>query len=411
MKNTITINPDNNTAHIILLDRENVPITIKKLPKTVAYKIQNVPILTTTSETLKKLTINEIRQKNKTITKPTHVIIIENSKERQHLKTETIKENPQITVHATTPGKLPETLLKIHEKLTPKNDIQIKLNETGLYQKNRKIKTYPNTEYAETIMEKLRDNPELTLQEAEYRAQKEYYKHISFDKTNQTYKLTINSKTINRYQKLTHALQEKEIRTKNTDCEEETLCQNQENNTDPLPPTPWNNPIHQLYKSHDKYTTTKHENTPKYNNPDVAIMVKMRKTEETKIRNIQKPHRNLTQKKKTYHITKQKNKQQKTYYKTGEKMLAMYIRDKLEENNYQLKKDEITPYENLYIKEKENYKKDYLEQYKTIDYYNLQTTKLKKKRTYKEQYQLIQIKKRSCGHVKTNCINTPFYKK
>lgn len=394
MKHTITINQENNIAHIIHLDQENLPIIIKKLPKTVAYIIQNKPILTTTTKTLKNLTIKEIRQKNKTITKPTHLIIIKNTKENQHLKTETIRENPQITIHESTPKTIHKTLQEIYEKLTPKKETPNILNETKLNQKHGKIKSYQNTEYAQIIIKKLNNNPELTLQEAEYQAQKQYYRHISFDKTNKTYKLTINRKTINRYHKLTHALQEKQIRTENTDHEEETLCQNQENNTQPLPPTPWNNTMHQLYKNHNKYTTTKHENSPKYNNPDVATYTKQKKVNHTQIRNIQKPQRNISQKKNLYHITKQKQKQQKTYYKTHEKMLAMYIRDKLEENNYQLRSSEITEYEKQYITEKEEYTKQYKELYMTLDYYKLETTKIKQKQTYKEQYQLEQIKKK-----------------
>ena len=394
MKHTITINQENNPSHIIHLDQKKIPLTIRKLAKTVAYQIQDTPIVTTTTETLKNLTITEIRQKNKTITKPTHIIILENTKERQHLKIETIKENPLITVHETSPPRLHETIKEIHNMLTPPTETPVTLKNNILYHENRKIKTYDNTEYAQTITKKLNHNPELTLQEAEYQAQKEYYKHISFDKINQTYKLTINRKTINRYRKLTHALQEKRIRTDNTDYEEETLCQNQENNTQPLPPKPWNNTIHQLYKNHNKYTTTKHENTAKYNNPDVATVIKQRKINHTWIRNIQKPLRNITQNKNTYHITKQKDKKQKTYYKTKEKLLAMYIRDRLEENNYQLTAAEIIEHEKQYTLKKEEYERQIMEQYRVIDYYQEQKTKLVHKNSFKEVYQILELKKK-----------------
>ena len=392
MKHTITINQENNPSHIIHLDQKKIPITIKKLPKTIAYQIQNIPILTTTTKTLKNMTITQIRQKNKTITRPTHIIIIENTKTKEQLKIETIKENPQITPHRSTSEELHETLKEIQKTLKPEQETQIKLKDTVLYQKDRKIKEYRNSGYAQIILQKINNNPELTLQEAEYQAQKEYYKHISFDKTNQTYKLTLNKKTINRYRKLTHALQEKHIRTKNKDTEEETLCQNQEDNTQPLPPQPWNNTIHQLYKNHNKYTTTKHENTPKYNNPDVATLTLQRKINHTMIRNIQKPLRNIPLKKNTYHITKQKDKKQKTYYKTSEKILAMYIRDRLEENNYQLKDTAITEYEKQYTSEKEEYERQHQEQYEIVDYYKIRKTKLIHKQSYKEQYQLKQLK-------------------
>ena len=394
MKHTITINQENNPSHIIHLDQKKIPITIKKLPKTIAYQIQNIPILTTTTKTLQKLTITQIRQKNKTITRPTHVIIIENTKTKEHLKIETIKENPQIIIHTSSPEGLHETLKEIQKSLTAEEETQIKLKNTILYQKCKKIQEYQNSEYAQTITEKLNNNPELTLQEAEYQAQKEYYKHINFDKTNQTYKLTLNKKTINRYQKLTHALQEKKIRTNNKDTEEETLCQNPEDNRDPLPPKPWNNTIHQLYKNHNKYATTKYENTPKYNNPDVATLTKQRKINPTMIRNIQKPLRNINGKNNLYKITKQKEKKHKTYYKTNKKTLAMYIRDKMEENSYRLTPNEIRDCEKQYLREKEEYKRQHYEQYKIIDYYRIQTVKLKQKVTYKERYQMEQIKKK-----------------
>ena len=340
------------------------------------------------------MTITQIRQKNKTITRPTHIIIIENTKRREQLKIETIKENPQITLHTSTPEELHETLKKIQRTLTPEQETQIKLKDAILYQKDRKIKEYRNSGYAQIILQKINNNPELTLQEAEYQAQKEYYKHISFDKINQTYKLTINRKTINRYRKLTHALHEKHIRTNNTDTEEETLCQSIENNTQPLPPRPWNNPLHQLYKNHNKYTTTKHENTAKYNNPDVATVIKQRKINHTWIRNIQKPLRNITQNKNTYHITKQKDKKQKTYYKTKEKLLAMYIRDRLEENNYQLTAAEIIEHEKQYTLKKEEYERQIMEQYRVIDYYQEQKTKLVHKNSFKEVYQILELKKK-----------------
>lgn len=316
MKDSIIINQRNNISHIIHLDQEKIPITIKKLPKTVAYMIQNVPILTTTTKTLQNLTITQIRQKNKTITKPTHIIILKDKKTMEKIKIETIKENPLITIHLSTPEKLHERLKEILERLTPENENQIKLKDTKLYQKCRKIKEYQNTEYAQSIAEILNNNPELKLQEAEYKAQKEYYKHISYDKRSRTYKLTLNRKTINRHNKLIHALQERRLRTDNTEDEEETLCQKEENNTQPLPPPPWLNPMHQLYKNHNKYTTTRHENTPKYNNPDVATLVRMKKTSDIWVKNVQKPLRNIIKKKNTYHITKHKNKQQHTYYRT-----------------------------------------------------------------------------------------------
>ena len=393
MKHTITINQENNPSHIIHLDQKKIPITIKKLPKTVAYQIQNIPILTTTTKTLKNMTITQIRQKNKTITRPTHIIIIENTKTKEQLKIETIKENPQITPHRSTSEELHETLKEIQKTLKPEQETQIKLKDTVLYQKDRKIKEYRNSRYAQIILQKINNNTKLTLQEAEYQAQKEYYKHISFDKTNLTYKLTLNRKTINRYRKLTHALHEKHIRTNNTDTEEETLCQSIENNTQPLPPRPWNNQLHKLYKNHNKYATTKHENTPKYNNPDVTTLTKKGKINHTMIRNIQKPLRNIIQKNKMYQITKQNKKKHKTYYKTNKKTLAMYIRDKMEENSYRLTSNEITEYEKQYLKEKEKYKRQHHEQYKIIDYYRIQTVKLKQKVTYKEQYQMERLKK------------------
>lgn len=93
MKHTIQVNNTNTTEHIIHLD-QHLPINIKQLPNTVAYQIQNTPILTTTTQTLEKTHTNTIRQKNKTITTQTILIIIQNTNKLPNLQINTITENP-----------------------------------------------------------------------------------------------------------------------------------------------------------------------------------------------------------------------------------------------------------------------------------------------------------------------------
>jgi len=53
MKHTITVNQENLTEHIIHLD-QHLSITIQPLPRHIAYKIQDTPIITTTTKTLQK---------------------------------------------------------------------------------------------------------------------------------------------------------------------------------------------------------------------------------------------------------------------------------------------------------------------------------------------------------------------
>ncbi len=323
MKHTITINNKNKTEHIIHLD-QHLPINIKPLPQHIAYQIHNRPIITTTIRTLQKETITNIRQKNK-----------------------------QITTHEYT-----------------------------LYHNNIALKTYQNKQYLQLIQTILQNNPPLTLQQAEYQAQKQYYKHISYDKHNHLYKLTLNKKTTSTHTKLTHAIQEKNTQTKNKDQEEETLCQNNDTPLEPLPPTPWNNNIHHITREHTKYQTT-HKTT--HNNPDTITHLHTKNTPRTSILNTQKPNRNITKTKNTYTIQKKQDKKLDKYYKTHNKNQARYIRDKLEQHQYN--KTIIPAYEQQYNKEKQQYQQTYNKKDKTIDYYQTTTTKLYPNNTIKEKYQ------------------------
>ena len=213
MKHTIHVNNKNLAEHIIHLD-QHLPINIKPLPHTIAYKIQDTPIITTTTQTLQKETITSLRQKSKQITTPTHLIIIKNGYDYNiKLQTGIIQENPQITIHHTTPENMIQTLHEILTQLTPQTEKPVTTNKHTLYHNNTPIKTYQNKEYLQHIQTILNTNPLLTLQEAEYQAQKQYYKHISYDKTNHLYKLTLNQKTTSTHTKLTNAIQEKNTQT------------------------------------------------------------------------------------------------------------------------------------------------------------------------------------------------------
>ena len=386
MKHTITINQENTTEHIIHLD-QHLPINIKPLPNTIAYQIRNTPILTTTTQTLTNQTIQQIRQKNKTITQPTHLIIIRNTNNTK-LQEETIKENPMITIHHTKPNTITKTLNKLLVTLTPPTTKPVTIKNNTLYHNNTPIKTYKNTEYLQLITTILNNKPHLTLQQAEYQAQRQYYQHISYDKTNNYYKLTINNNT-STYTKLIHAIQEKNIQTNKTEPEEETLCQNNNNTTlEPLPPTPWNNQIHNITREHKKYQTRHKTN---HNNPDTINIIHQRKTDPTTILNTQKPNRNLILTRYTATIVKKTEQKQQKYYKTNNKTQARYIRDKLEQNHYD--KTKIPEYEQQYNYHKKEYPKTYTKKHQTIDYYQNTTTKLYQNNTTKETYQQQKIRK------------------
>ena len=347
MKHTITINQENKTEHIIHLDAEKVPLTIKPLPHNTAYQIQDTPILTTTTKTLNKQTIQQIREKNKLILQKTILIIIQNTQNTPKTRIETIKENPIITIHHTTQEKLPETLKQIIQTHSPQTNKPVHIKNNTLYHDNIAIKTYKNNEYLQYIQQTLTNNPEQTLQQAEYQAQRQYYKHITYDKTNHNYKLTLNNKTISNHKKLQHAIQERNLQQKQQETDEETLCHNQNtNNTEPLPPTPWNNTITQTKKEHNKYKTKNKTKNTTHNNPDTITHINQEKIQHDKILNIQKPDRNITRIKNTYIIVKTKNKQKTTYHTTQDKNEARYIRDQLEQNNY--KQKDITHYQIRY---------------------------------------------------------------
>lgn len=389
MKHTLTINNKNKTEHIIHLD-QHLPINIKPLPQHITYQIHNTPILTTTTKTLTKQTIKQILQKGKTITQPTHLIIIQNTKHNNtRLQTKTIKENPQLTIHQTTPKNLHNTLQQILKKHTPTTNKPVTTRKNTLYHNNTPIKTYKNKEYLTQIKEILNNNTTLTLQEAEYQAQKKYYQYISYDKTNQNYKITLNKKTHSTHKKLEHAIQERNLQKNNTkEKEEETLCQNNYTPLEPLPPTPWNNNIHNTKKEHNKYKTRQ---KTRHNNPDTINHLHKNTTDHTTILNIQKPNRNINTTKNTYTITRKRNKTEQQYYKTHDIYQARYIRDKLEQHNYD--KTIIPYYEQQYQHDKKIYQESYNKKYQTIDYYQTTTTKLKQTTSTKEKYQRQQINK------------------
>jgi len=390
MKHTIKINTKNNTQHIIHLD-QHLPITITKLPPNQAYQIQDTPIHTTTTQTLNQQTIHQIRQKNKQITQPTHILIIQNTTKTPHTKIQTIQENPMITTHTTKKQNITKTLQKKHNTLTPPPEKPTTTQDNTLYHNNTPIKTYKNKEYLTHIKNILNNNPTLTLQQAEYKAQQKYYQYISYDKKNQTYKLTIPHKHTSTHKKLEHAIQEKNTLNNTQDKEEETLCQNNHTTPEPLPPTPWNNKQHNTPRKHNKYHT---QHDTKHNNPDTTQIINTRKTQKTQILNTTKPDRNINKKtKNTYRIQKTKNNKKKTYYTTKNKTQARYIRDKLEQNQYQLTPKQIKKYQQQYQNEKQEYKQQYQEKYKTIDYYQQTTTKLTQQKNKKTQYQQNQIKK------------------
>lgn len=385
MIHTIQVNKTNKTEHIIHLD-QHLPINIKTLPPNVAYKIQDTPIHTTTTQTLQENTLQQIRQKNKHIRQKTILIIIQNTKHTPKTRIQTIKENPLITIHHTTPEKLTQTLQKLLQTQTPTTNKPIHTKNNTLYHDNKAIKIYKNNEYLQYIQQTLTQKPTQTLQQAEYQAQKTYYKHITYDKTNHNYKLTLKQKTISNHKKLTHALQEKQLQLTRQEQDEETLCHTNNTKTTTLPPTPWNNPLHNMKKDHQKYLT---QHQTYHNNPDTITHLHQNNTPRQTILNTQKPDRNITQIKNTYHIIKTKNKKTTTYHTTKDKNEARYIRDQLEQNNY--KQKDITHYQIRYQYNKKEYQTKYNNKYHIIDYYQQTTPKLTTHPDTKEEYQQQQI--------------------
>ena len=386
MIHTIQVNKTNKTEHIIHLD-QHLPINIKPLPGNIAYKIQDTPIHTTTTKTLQENTIQQIRQKNKHIRHKTILIIIQNTKHTPKTRIETIKENPLITIHHTTPEKLTQTLQQILQTQTPPTNKPIHTKNNTLYHDNKAIKTYKNNEYLQYIQQTLTQKPTQTLQQAEYQAQRQYYKHISYDKTNHNYKLTLNQKTISNHKKLTHALQEKQLQLTRQEQDEETLCHTNNTKTTTLPPTPWNNPLHNMKKDHQKYLT---QHQTYHNNPDTTTHIQQHNTPRQTILNTQKPDRNIKKHKNTYQITRTQDKKTNTYHTTKDKNQARYIRDQLEQNQYN--KEEIPQYKQQYNYNKKEYQQQYKNKYKIIDYYKNTKTKLTTKTDIKDQYQQQQIK-------------------
>lgn len=111
----------------------------------------------------------------------------------------------------------------------------------------------------------------------------------------------------------------------------------------------------------------------------------------TSILNTQKPDRNINKIKNTYHITKKTRHQNKTHHKTHDKNQARYIRDKLEQHQYNLTPRQIREYQNKYQHQKHKYQQIYTRKHKIIDYYQQTTPKLKQKQTTKEEYQKHQV--------------------
>ena len=153
-----------------------------------------------------------------------------------------------------------------------------------------------------------------------------------------------------------------------------------------------------MTREHGKYQTTK---KTLHNNPDTITHIEKQETPRQTILNAQKPDRNIIKKTNTYNITRQNNNTRKTLYQAHDKNKIRYIRDKLEENQYDTRL--IPQYETQYTIDKDKYQKSIQQQYKIIDYYKNTATKLTRKHDTKEEYQTrqIQIRKDYCRQQKT----------
>ena len=387
MKYTIQVNNKNNIGHMIYLD-EHIPLKINKLPENVAYKVADMSILATTTQTLKNTHLDELRQKNKQIIKPTEMIIVKNTAYTPTIQIKTIKENPMINVHTCRQNTIIKTLKRLLKKHSPSDKAIITRKRYSLYCDDKKIYTYPNIEYLEMIKETLKKNTTMTLQEAQYRVQQEYYKYISIDKINQCFRMILNKKSLANSKKLSNVIDERTLMTTTNQQEQDKSLSYylHLNPEEKLPPTPWDNPLYNLKKNHKKYPS---KYNTRHNNPDTVIQINKKKIQPQRIRNMARLDRNILDMGGYYKIRKKHNNKTQVIYRTKNKNKARYMRDKLEKHKYS--KKNIQKYQRRYFKEKKAYTEKINERYKVLDYYTHTKNKLTRKEDIKEQYQQQQI--------------------
>lgn len=248
----------------------------------------------------------------------------------------------------------------------PKYNIEEINNEYYIYNCKKTSKRYGpyfNYKYTRIIRKILpyhEKNPD--IKQAEFQAQKEFYKYIHYEKEYKTYKVIINMKTVARHKNLVNALQERDIYLLADDYDEETMCNIIPPNYDePLPPTPWKTITEYIYNKtiNDKtiYIIQKQSKNRKVRikpvyNKQLALHLQKKLKEKNwneeyvkkTQQKLKKPNRNIKKLNNTYYIYHKNRK----YYSSKNLYKVRFIRDHLEENNWDEK--EIKKYLKKYNK-------------------------------------------------------------
>lgn len=264
----------------------------------------------------------------------------------------------------------------------------IRQNSQGKYivknrQTGKTFGSYKSKKYAGIIKRILPFyRNDINIELIEKKAAKEFYKYITYDALDGYYKFRYNNTTIMTAKQLTHVLAERDIYLK-YGADEELMCETTEiyrYEDDKLPP--FYHPANIIYedKLQNKYTLKKQIRSNRlkigsYQTYDLALLVKEYLTSnnwELSIVNyiiditykIQNRDKNIIKKENTYYIQHIINKKRQYYGSYKNIHIARYVRDKLNENNWN--KKEVLKYKKEY---EYNHKSQYY--YDTTDIFKV----------------------------------------
>lgn len=195
---------------------------------------------------------------------------------------------------------------------------------------------------------------DINIEIIEKKAAKEFYKYISYNTIQGYYKFTYNNTTIVTSRLLTEVLEERDLYLK-YGMDEELMCETTEiykYDDDKLPPFYHHENITYEDKLQNKYTLKKQIRTNRlkigsYQTYDLALLVKEYLTNnnwELSIvnyiiditRKIQDRDKNIIKKGNAYYIHHVINKKRRYYGSYKNIHIARYVRDKLNENNWNM---------------------------------------------------------------------------
>ncbi len=260
----------------------------------------------------------------------------------------------------------------------PPSDEFIKYNiiqrDDKYYISNNKNKkeygSYENYEYTKIINKILPfyEN-HVNIKEIEKQARREFYKYIHYNKLNNRYQVTYKGHILGTYKNIIDALNERDIIVK-YDADEELMCEYPiiniyDEKTIPLYPNKIENITRKNNKT-NKYELNKQIKNNKirigsYSSYNLAVLVKNyldqnkwnKKSVEHIIKvteNIQKRNKRIHKRNNKYYVEFSKNNKTKIYAYYDNIELARYIRNSLEENNWNL--NNIKDYEKKFYKDK-----------------------------------------------------------